>query len=62
MKELRQLYGNLFKSNVVSGVGSGSADSVPNRNQPLDVSSLTPEQYRKIRTENPELLGLKKKY
>lgn len=62
MKELKQLYGNLFKSNVVSGVGAGSADSVPNRNQQVDVANLTPEQYRKIRKENPELLGLSKKY
>ena len=62
MKELKQLYGNLFKSNVVSGVGAGSADSVPNRNQQVDISNLTPEQYRKIRKENPEMLGLAKKY
>ncbi len=60
MKELPQLYGNLFKSNVVSGVGAGTAAGGVS-NGKIDVTKLTPEQYRKIRAENPELLGLKRK-
>lgn len=58
MKELPSLYGGLFKSNVVSGVGAGSAEGALNKSGPIDVSKLTPEQYRKIREESPEKLGL----
>lgn len=61
MKELPQLYGNLFKSNVVSGVGAGTAAGGAAASGKVDVTKLTPEQYRKIRAENPELLGLKRK-
>jgi hypothetical protein len=62
MKELPQNYGNLFKSNVVSGVGAGTAagTGVP-ASGTVDARKLTPEQYRKIREENPELLGLKRR-
>ncbi len=60
MKELSD-YANLFKSNVVSGVGANSATGgiSPGINGRVDVRNLTPEQYRKIRKENPELLGLR---
>jgi len=61
MKELPQLYGNLFKSNVVSGVGAGTAAGNVAGNGRVDASKLTPEQYRKIRQDNPELLGLKRR-
>jgi len=59
MKELPQIYGGLFRANVVSGVGAGAAEATPGANSRIDVTKLTPEQYRKIRKENPELLGLK---
>lgn len=55
MKALPKFYGNLFKSNVVSGVGGGQGSAIPDK---VDVTALTPEQYRKIRAENPEKLGL----
>lgn len=60
MKELPELYGNLFKSNVVSGVGGNSATGglQPGSNGKIDVRRLTPSQYREIRAKNPELLGL----
>lgn len=58
MKELPALYGGLFKSNVVSGVGAGNAEGSVSSSGPIDVSKLTPEQYRKLRAENPEKLGL----
>ena len=58
MKELPQLYGGLFRANVVSGVGAGSAEATPGANSKVDLRKLTPEQYRKIRAEQPELLGL----
>lgn len=62
MKELPQLYGNLFRSNVVSGIGSGSATGgVRSGEGRIDPTKLTPEQYRKIRKENPEALGLKRR-
>jgi hypothetical protein len=61
MKELPAHWGNLFKSNVVSGVGSGSAaGQIPSGGR-VDVTKLTAEQYRKLRSENPELLGLKRR-
>jgi hypothetical protein len=63
MKELPDLYGNLFKSGVVSGIGSGSGTGglTPGQGGRLDVTKLTTEQYMKIRKENPELLGLKRR-
>jgi len=56
MRELPKIYGNLFKSNVVSGVGAGQGQGTPTSS--IDPRELTPEQYRKMRKENPELLGL----
>jgi hypothetical protein len=61
MKELPNLYGNLFKSNVVSGVGAGAAQSSGISGGKIDVTRLSPEQYRKLRTENPEALGLSRR-
>lgn len=55
MKALPKFYGNLFKSNVVSGVGGGQGSALPDK---VDVAALTPEQYRKLRAESPEKLGL----
>lgn len=61
MKELVDQYGNLFKPNVVSGIGSGSATGglAPGADGRIDVKKLTTEQYMKIRKENPASLGLK---
>jgi len=64
MKELPEQYGNLFKSGVVSGIGSGSATGgyTPGSGGKLDAAAirkLTPTQYRDVRAKNPELLGLK---
>jgi hypothetical protein len=52
---------NLFKRNVVSGVGGNSAIGglTPGSNGRIDVRNLTHEQYLKVRAENPELLGLR---
>lgn len=65
MKELPDLYGNLFKSGVVSGLGGSSATGgmTPGSNGRLSrdqIAKLSPTQYRKIREENPELLGFTK--
>lgn len=62
MKELPEKYGNLFKSNVVSGIGSNSTAGLPaGSGGKIDVRSLTPAQYREIRAKNPELLGLRRR-
>lgn len=60
MKELPDLFGNLFKANVVSGVGVGSAtgSGMPGSGR-VDVQNMSPEQYMKMRQENPKALGLK---
>ena len=62
VKRMRDLEdsANLFKSNVVAGLGAGNATggATPGANGRIDSSKLTPAQYRKIRKENPELLGL----
>jgi hypothetical protein len=60
MKDLPQMYGNLFKSGVVSGIGSSSATGGPTGgNGKLDFRKLTQQQYMEIRAKNPELLGLR---
>lgn len=48
MKELPKMYGNLFKSNVVSGVGAGNAPGTAEVDA-IDYSKMTTEQYRKHR-------------
>jgi len=62
VKRMRDLlpYANLFKSNVVSGLGANNATGGLNTgsNGQVDVTKLTPAQYRKMRKEQPELLGL----
>lgn len=59
MKEKADVYGNLFRSNVVSGIGSNNATGVqPGANGKVDVRKLTPAQYRELRAKNPEALGL----
>lgn len=61
MTELPE-FQNLFKRNVVSGVGGNSAIGglAPGSNGKIDVRTLTPEQYQKLRAENPEALGLRR--
>lgn len=56
-------YQNLFRRNVVSGVGGNSAIGglTPGSNGRIDVRSLTHEQFLKVRAEHPELLGLRRK-
>ena len=65
MKELGE-YANLFKANVVSGVGANSATGGMSpgsggRLTPQQIKKLPAEQYAKLRKENPELLGLRAK-
>lgn len=62
MKQLPEVWGNLFKSNVVSGVGGTSNTGMaPGANGQVDVRKLSTEQYMKLRKENPAALGLKPK-
>jgi hypothetical protein len=62
MKELPEQWGNLFRANVVSGIGSGAATGgvTSGEGGRIDVTKLTSEQYRKLRKENPEALGLRR--
>jgi len=63
MRELPETYGNLFKSNVVSGIGSNSATGglTPGKDGKVDLEKLArdPVQFRKVLKENPQLLGLR---
>jgi len=61
MKDLPQVYGNLFKSGVVSGIGSSAATGglASGAGGKVDPRKLSQEQYLKIRQENPALLGLR---
>ena len=61
MKELPNIYGNLFKSGVVSGIGSSSATGglASGSGGKIDPRKLTQQQYMEIREKNPELLGLR---
>lgn len=55
MRELPKVYGNLFKSNVVSGVGAGQASTGNPDN--IDYSNMTAEEYRKHRDAIKKRLG-----
>jgi uncharacterized FlaG/YvyC family protein len=58
MKELPALYGNLFKANVVSGIGgnSNTAGQPAGHAGTPDFKNMTPAQYAKLRKEHPELV------
>jgi len=60
MKEMPEQWGNLFRSNVLSGIGSSSATGglMPGYGGKIDVRKLTQAQYLEVRAKNPELLGL----
>jgi len=59
MKQLPEIYGNLFKSNVVGGVGAGSATGgAPGSTGKVDLKKITMEQYQQLRKTNPKALGL----
>ena len=54
------VYGNLFKSGVVSGIGSGSGTGTAmSPGGKINARNLTQDQYMEIRAKNPELLGLR---
>ncbi len=59
MKELKDLYGNLFKPNVVSGIGGGTAQG-GNATGKVDGSKLSTAEYMRLRKERPEALGIKR--
>lgn len=53
MRELPEIHGNLFKPNVVSGMGASNGNGPSGK---VDKRNLTPEQYAKLRRENPAAL------
>lgn len=59
LKDAPEAYGNLFKSNVVSGIGGNSATGGLTPGKEVDVSTLTIEQYAELRKKNPAALGLR---
>lgn len=54
MRDLPETYGNLFKSNVMNGLGANNAGG----HKKIDPSKLSYEQYAKLRKENPSALGM----
>ncbi len=60
MKDTPEQWGNLFRPNVVSGIGAGTATGgvTPGLSGKVDVRKLTAAQYREIRATHPEWLGL----
>lgn len=63
IERLQELQGNLFKANVVSGIGGNSATggSQPGADGQLDATELTTAQFVKQFQEDPTKLGLKSK-
>jgi membrane-bound lytic murein transglycosylase len=59
MKELPEKFGNMFKANVVSGVGGNSTTgATPGANGKVDVRKLSMAQYKELRKNNPRSVGL----
>lgn len=54
MKEDVSRFGNLFKSGIKGGLNGGNVTTAGN----IDLSKLTPEQYREHRKKNRAVLGL----
>ena len=59
MKEIPDLYGNLFKSNSVGGIGGTNATDGSSSGGSIDYENISMEEYVKLRKENPKALGLK---
>ncbi len=59
MRELPVQFGNLFTSNVVSGIGTGVASGGGASKGNIDARNLSPAQYMEMRKKNPAALGLK---
>jgi hypothetical protein len=60
MKEKTDEYGYLFKSNAQGGIGGGNGTGTTvGKNGKVDVTQLTPSEYRKLRKTNPGSIGLK---
>jgi len=60
MKDDPSTWGNMFRSGVVSGIGSSSATGgLTSGNGKIDPRKMTPQLYREIQQKNPELLGLR---
>lgn len=57
MRDQIDKYGNLFKANVVGGIGGHSAAGGARAGKPVDVRSLSPAEYRRMKKENPKALG-----
>jgi len=47
MKELPELYGNLFKNNVIPGMGSLNGKG----GKPLNINKMKPEEYKAVREQ-----------
>ena len=56
--QTKPTYGNLFKSNAVSGIASSSGAGVTPGGK-IDVRNLTQEQYMELRRTNPAAVGLR---
>ena len=60
MKDKPDEYGYLFKSGAQGGIGGGNGTgTTAGKNGKVDVTQLTPAQYRELRKKNPAALGLK---
>lgn len=58
MKDEPEKYGNLFRSNVASGIGEGSNPSASN-GRPLDPSKVSDEEYFKNRDAYKQQYGIR---
>ena len=51
-------YANLWRSSVVSGIGSGSGAGIA-KGGPIDFKKMTQSQYMELREKHPEAIGLR---
>lgn len=60
MQEDKASYGHLFKSNVVAGIGAGTANASPNLSGRIDPKTITPADFMKLAEtdEGKRQLGL----
>jgi len=60
MKDDPTNWGNMFRSGVVSGIGSSSATGgLTSGNGQIDLRKMTPQLFLELQKKNPELLGLR---
>lgn len=59
LEYLKEVQGNLFRPNIIPGIGgSSNSSATPGADGKFAIKDMDPAEYRRLRSENPNLLDL----